>query len=217
MQPIEFSLLNTTFLLASYLLGAIPTAFVVTKLLTGKDIREHGSGNAGGTNVMRVVGKVPGIFVILVDVGKGALVLSIVMHLSKNPHLAIASGFLAVIGHIWPVYTKFQGGKGVATTFGLFFSIEPITALASVGILVFLLILTKMMSLGSMVSILCFNLLLYLIIRPSQTLIGPLKNDSAIYLIILSIIVIYKHRSNIKRIIQGKENKLSLFSKGKSK
>ena len=205
-------------LLAAYLIGSIPTAVWVGKKFFGVDIREHGSKNAGATNTFRVLGKKPGTFVLLFDVLKGWAATSLA-HVLVQEHVIspdnlvyfqLAMGLLAVIGHVFPVFAGFKGGKGVATLLGMVLAIEPQAALICIGIFIVVLLLFKYVSLGSMIGAVAFPLLLLLIpkFQPEQ----PVLN---IFSFLLAGLVIYIHRKNIDRLRHGVESKvpISLFGK----
>ena len=205
-------------MLAAYLIGSIPTAVWVGKKFFGVDIREHGSKNAGATNTFRVLGKKPGTFVLLFDVLKGwaatslahVLVQELVISPDNLVYYQLAMGLLAVIGHVFPVFAGFKGGKGVATLLGMVLAIEPQAALICIGIFIVVLLLFKYVSLGSMIGAVAFPLLLLLIpkFQPEQ----PVLN---IFAFLLAGLVIYTHRKNIDRLRHGVESKvpISLFGK----
>lgn len=206
------------FLIAAYFIGAIPTAIWYGRIFHSTDIRQHGSGNAGATNVMRTFGKKAGIIVLLIDIGKGSLGVLlpfIVTQLAGIPvhyrfswlfNAELAFGLAAALGHIYPIYEKFKGGKGVATLFGVILAISPLSALASVISFVILFILTKRVSIGSILSGLVFTVA-YILLNT------PLFAGDYLMVIIYPILIIYTHRSNIKRILAGTEPKLSLGKK----
>jgi len=208
-------LIIIAFLLAAYLLGAIPTAVWVGKSFYGIDVRQHGSGNAGATNTFRVLGKKPGAFVMLVDILKGwaatslagFLVMLEVISPEKLILFKIIMGILAVIGHIFPVYVGFKGGKGVATLMGMVLAIQPVAALICLGIFIVVLLISKYVSLGSMLAALAFPLLLlFPRFHPDEPLL-------IVFGFILSLLVILTHKKNINRLLQGQESKIYILKK----
>jgi glycerol-3-phosphate acyltransferase PlsY len=199
--------------LLSYLLGSIPTAIWYGDRYHGIDIRQHGSGNAGATNTFRVLGKKAGSIVLFVDALKGFAAASLATVLytfnlvdwQTCVTLKILFGFLAIIGHLLPVFCDFKGGKGVATTLGMVIALHPQAALVSS--LVFLLVFgfSHYVSLGSMVTSLVFPLLLQF---------GVFGKELPILIyfgFIISFLVIFTHRKNIGRIISGTENRMYLI------
>ncbi|NIR49558.1 glycerol-3-phosphate 1-O-acyltransferase PlsY [candidate division KSB1 bacterium] len=199
-------------ILLSYLVGSFPTSIVVGRMLRRIDIREHGSANAGGTNVFRVLGWKPGLFVAAVDIGKGILATLVVSRIRIDPiplplevvHVQLIAGVCAVIGHIWTVLAKFKGGKGVATGAGLIIALFPWAALICFFVFVTLVLTTRYVSLGSLVATLCFPLALLVLDR----MLGQSVPSSLyIFSICVSGLIFYTHRSNIRRLINGTENR----------
>lgn len=198
-------------------MGAIPTAVWVGKKFYGVDVRQHGSGNAGATNTFRVLGKKPGTFVMLFDIFKGWAATSlagILVMLEAIPEeklvlFKLILGALAVIGHIFPVYVGFKGGKGVATLMGMVLAVHLPAALICLAIFVFVLLLTRYVSLSSMIAAVAFPLLLLLPpFYPNEPLL-------LIFGVLLSVMVVFTHKKNIGRLLQGQESKanISLFKK----
>jgi acyl phosphate:glycerol-3-phosphate acyltransferase len=183
----------------SYLIGAISFSIIFTKRIKKVDIREYGSGNAGATNTMRVLGKGPAIAVLLLDVLKGvaAILIAEAFHLSEWG--IVLSGFFAIVGHVWPIYYRFKGGKGVATTIGVFMMISFLPTLIAGIVTILVIAITRYVSLGSLILILVTPILAYFFhAPPSFTIVG----------LILFLISAYKHRENIRRLLKGTENKL---------
>lgn len=200
--------------ISAYLLGSIPTAVWVGKAWYDIDVREHGSKNAGATNTFRVLGKKPGIVVLLIDVAKGALAVSIPLLLvnfvdlqlaEHQDHLQIVAAVCAVLGHIFPVFAGFRGGKGVATSLGIIIGIQPLSAAICFGVFLIVFILSKFVSLGAIVASVCFPIIVY-ILHPEST-------EMQIFSLILGTAVILAHRKNIKRLVKGEESKMNLFKK----
>lgn len=185
-------------IILAYLLGSIPSGLIVGKLFFQTDIREHGSGNLGGTNTFRVLGKKAGIAVTLADVLKGtlAVTLPIIFNLPEiNP---LILGVSAVIGHMYPVFANFRGGKAVATSGGLFLGINPIVFLIVLLCFLVTLLITKYVSLSSMITGI-IGIITTIIMQEYELLVVA---------VILTIFIFYRHRANIKRIINKTEPKI---------
>jgi glycerol-3-phosphate acyltransferase PlsY len=197
----------------SYLLGSIPSAVWVGQAFYGIDVRHYGSGNAGATNTFRVLGKKAGVGVLLMDVIKGftaaCLVnylpeVSPVFHKTQYINLQLLFGLSAVLGHLFPVFANFKGGKGIATLFGMLIAIHFISALACLGIFVFILFATRFVSLSSISAAIMF---------PIQ-LIWIFKRDEQLFIafgVCAALLVILTHRKNINRLLTGNENKARLL------
>ncbi len=197
----------------SYLVGSIPTAIIYGRLARGIDIRQHGSGNAGATNVFRVLGWKAGLLVLLIDMGKGLIatlfIYSIALgSLSLSPELLkIIAGLTAVFGHIWTVFAHFKGGKGVGTGAGMIIGIIPGAVLAGIIVFVIVVGLTRYVSLGSMLASLTIPL--YLLVK--KLIVGdPVSITLLIFGLFIPMLIIFTHRSNIGRLMVGTENKISL-------
>ena len=189
----------------SYLIGAIPTAYIITRVLSGKDIRKIGSGNVGATNALRVLGKLPGIIVLAVDILKGlAAVTILAAFISSKITLPIEStkalfGLFAVTGHIFNVFLKFKGGKGVATSAGVMLGIAPPALLIGALFFITIVVVTKYVSLGSIVSS---------VIIPFFLLWTKSHYSYVVLSAILCVIIVAKHKTNIKRLLGGREGKV---------
>lgn len=184
-------------LLLAYLLGAIPTGLIVGKLFFNKDIRKFGSGNLGATNTFRVLGKKAGIFVTIFDVAKGVIPAIFPIIYDLDIH-GIWFGLAAIIGHVYPIYLKFKGGKAVATSAGVILGVNPVVFLIIAVIFFTLLFTTRMVSLTS-------------ILTSIGNFITTLFFDDIILQIIsflIMLLIIIRHSSNIKRIISGTEPKI---------
>ena len=189
--------------LISYLLGSIPFGKIVTKLLTGKDITKTGSQNIGATNVYRSVSKKAGLSVLILDGIKPIIALVIISYFFNDfyQNYKFLCFFITIVGHIFPIWLMFKGGKGVACFFGGFLIISPIPTLISMAVWIVTVKITKISSLGALLSI--FLLTSYQIVSNYGTL-----NKGTIFAIML--LIFWKHSENIKRLIQGKENKINL-------
>ncbi len=201
-------------LLIAYLIGAIPTSVIAGKLLRGIDIRKEGSGNAGATNVWRVLGWKAGVTVLTIDLGKGVLAASVIPlipfgSISIDPLLIpILCGLAAVIGHVFPIYTGFRGGKGVATAAGMLLAVAPIPVGIGVGIFGLTLLLFGRVSLGSLVGALSVPLTIALLNRYTAL------HYHSLLLALTSALVLFifiTHRGNITRLLRGTERSLPRF------
>lgn len=197
----------------AYLLGSIPTAVWVGRKRYGIDVREHGSKNAGATNTFRVLGKKAGIVVLTIDILKGFVAVSLPFIFTSLAwtdnhliHLKIVCGVIAVLGHIFPIYAKFDGGKGVATSMGIIIGIHPLGALLIASIFLLVFIASKYVSLGAICASLSFPLALYFLFHEQNTAL-------IIFSIIISATVISLHHKNINRLLHGEEGKMNLFKK----
>ena len=204
----------TGFLMA-YMIGSIPTSVWYGMANCGIDVRDHGSGNAGATNTFRVLGKKAGSIVMAIDILKGYLATSLIfvfMYLevdfteSQFVQIQLLYGMGAVLGHIFPLYAGFRGGKGVATLLGMILAINIWAALACVGVFLVVFLISKYVSLGSMLAGLSFPLLLlipkFYQYSPSKVLIG--------FGFFLFAMLVFTHRKNIRRLIDGEENKANI-------
>ena len=201
-----FSLAATIVCLASYLLGSIPFGFLLAKLFGRTDVRTAGSGNIGATNVLRVAGPAAGILTLLLDAGKGWLsvwIASRVLHADSG--IIVAGGFLALVGHCFPVWLRFRGGKGVATAAGVFLALCPKALLAALILFALVVWYSRYVSLGSLVAAAAIPLLVYLLWAPhfAPPIIVTLGG------IAIALLVIYQHRANIGRLIRGEEPQFS--------
>lgn len=203
-------------MLLAYLIGAIPTAVWVGKWFYGKDVRDFGSGNAGATNTFRVLGKKAGSFVMAFDTFKGFLATSLPVFLSEYAfilpenvvYFQLVFGVLAVLGHIFPVYVGFRGGKGVATVLGMVLALHLGASLAAISVFLVVLLAFRYVSVGSMTAAISFPLFLAFVPNFKQ------ENPTLlIFSIIIALLIIWTHRTNIQKLRNGTENKANLFSK----
>lgn len=191
-------------IISSYLYGSIPFALVIGKLFYKTDVREHGSGNLGGSNTGRVLGKGAGLACIVLDASKALLVVLVTKYLSLllgiNPDIAYICAVVCVLGHCYPIFAKFKGGKAVSTAIGYFLAVNPIGAVIVLLVFLIMLKLTKYVSLSSMVGASSVLLVTPLLSMP---LTGKISN----FLIVG--ILIYRHKENIKRLKNREENKIN--------
>ncbi|MGB9839680.1 glycerol-3-phosphate 1-O-acyltransferase PlsY [Thermovenabulum sp.] len=186
------------FALLSYLFGSISFAYIICKKYYGIDIRKYGSGNPGTTNVLRTVGTRAAALVYIADFLKGFLAVMI-GRLFGGPIFGVFCGLFAIIGHDFSLFLGFNGGKGIATSMGVGFAVSPLAALLSTLAGVAVIFLTRYVSLGSITGITLFPIFLGIL---------GYKNLYIFYALIMAIIAVYRHKSNIKRLLEGKENKL---------
>ena len=203
----------------AYLIGSISFSVIISKKMAGFDVREKGSGNAGSTNMLRSVGKKAAGITLLCDILKGVVAILIAILLgnifkdSNKELLLQIAGIAVVLGHTFPIFFGFKGGKGVATSLGILLMSNWQIGLICLVFGVVLIILTRMVSLGSCMAAILFPVLT-LFINEHYTVLTEGKNGNVyfIYSVIMAIIVLYNHRSNIKRILNGTENKI-IFKK----
>ena len=188
---------------ACYLIGSLPSGYLAGKWFAGIDLRETGSGSTGATNVLRHVGKGPALAVFIIDVGKGAAAVLIAKALSLGETLQVAAGLTALIGHIWPVWLRWKGGKAVATGLGMLLGLSWPVGLASLGIFLTSITFSRIVSLSSITAAFCLPFLIFL------SSIGNTFNPMFFLVGILAMIMIlWRHRSNIQRLIKGTEPKI---------
>jgi glycerol-3-phosphate acyltransferase PlsY len=197
-------------MIAAYLFGSIPTSVWWGRAFHGVDVREHGSRNAGATNTFRVLGWRAGVPVLLIDILKGFLPVRLLPNLSGlDPDTApwmwfrVALVVAAVLGHLYPVFARFQGGKGVATSLGGVLAVHPGAAAICIGVFALVFLLSRYVSLGSLCAALSFPLAVVLVYHETNAVkIG--------FAILLCLLVFYTHRQNIGRLLRGEENRMSL-------
>lgn len=209
-------------ILLAYLVGSIPTSIIISKLVKGIDIRDYGSGNAGGTNVFRVLGWKYGVLTIILDALKGALAVVVVARLffgdfpitNATPFddftlVQIIAGIAAVIGHIWTVFAGFRGGKGIATALGFLITVITVDMLLAIAVFIIVVSLSRYISLGSISA--AVSVPLILIIRENVFGVHIQGYNTILpFIIAVSLLVIYTHRTNIIRLINGNENRITL-------
>lgn len=192
MNPLLLALLG-------YLIGSIPFSFLVARGFGVRDVRTVGSGNVGATNVMRAAGKGPGILALILDGSKGALAVMAAGRLSSSEVAVCLSGLSAVIGHLFPVWLGFRGGKGVATGAGLFLPLAPAALGAAAGVFILTIAAFRYVSLASIVASLCLPVAACLLGAGSTVTVTAL---------LVALMVVAKHRANIGRLFRGEEPKL---------
>jgi glycerol-3-phosphate acyltransferase PlsY len=201
-------LLTLTAFTIAYILGSIPTAIWAGRVFRGIDIREHGSGNAGAANAIRVLGWKTGVPVLLIDMAKGwlAAMLPVFFGLAEPDtalitNLQIGTGLTAILGHIFPVFAKFRGGKGVATAAGVLLAVHPLLTLSCLGVFLIVFLITRIVSVSSMSAGIAFPILLFVLFDTPSLIFR-------IFSIFVAIALLITHKNNIKRLIKGEEKKL---------
>lgn len=208
----EYILTIVGLAILAYLLGSIPSAVWIGRLLHDVDVREHGSGNAGATNTFRVLGKKAGIIVMAMDILKGLAAASLILLLGDQVekesftyvNLQLLFGFLAVIGHLFPVFAQFRGGKGIATLFGMILAIHYPSGLLCLGLFLIVLYITRYVSLGSILAAISFPIGLVYIFHEKTPLFVA-------FAITAALLVILTHQKNIKKLVKGTESKANIL------
>lgn len=196
--------------LAAYVLGSIPFGLIFAKVFGGADIRKSGSGNIGATNVTRVVGPLAGILTLILDIAKGAGAVMLAEKLSNDGATwMMVAAFAALAGHCFPVWLKFKGGKGVATAAGVFLMLSPLACLAALILFLLVVIFWRYVSLGSVSAAAAMPLLIYFLWAPRHA--PPLA--VTVGALAASLLIIYKHRGNLQRLVEGAEPKFSFPTK----
>ena len=204
--PVTFLVIS----IAGYLLGSVPFGLILAKIFGGRDVRTAGSGNIGATNVARVAGPFAGILTLLLDVAKGAGAVLLAALFSQGSTLwMMVAGLCALVGHCFPVWLKFRGGKGVATAAGVFIVMNPMAFLGAIAVFLLVVAVTRYVSLGSICAAMAMPVLVYFLPAAHVPLCIVFVGALA-----AAILIIYKHSANIQRLVRGEEPK---FSFGKKK
>ena len=194
--------MNIFLIILSYLLGSLPTGFLVGKYLKDIDLRTIGSGSTGATNVLRNIGKWPALFVFIIDVGKGLFAVKIAQFYTDQAFIEVIAGISAIAGHIWPIWLKGKGGKAVATGLGMFLALSWKVGLASLGIFLIVLAKNKFVSLASISAAILLPVFMFFYL-------DNFLHSYFFVSLIVSLLVIWKHRTNIKRLLNGEESKIN--------
>ncbi|MCX7568947.1 glycerol-3-phosphate 1-O-acyltransferase PlsY [Tumebacillus sp. DT12] len=198
-------------ILIGYLLGSISFSMIIGRYFAGIDIRDHGSGNAGATNTLRVLGPKWAATVLLLDLMKGVFAVLIARWIGATDTFVVLTGVAVIAGHNWPLFFNFRGGKGVATTIGVMFSLLPLEATAAAIIGLIVLAFTRYVSLGSMV----FATLIPLLIVLAETMFDwEISRAYLVFSVVAAVMTIWRHRANIGRIAKGNESKLGAKRQG---
>jgi len=201
------------FIFLAYLIGSIPTALIISKRFFGVDIRDYGSGNMGATNTFRVLGSNYGTVVMLFDILKGMLAVSLYnflpYYLRNNTlydrtNLMVGLGMAAVVGHIFPLFARFRGGKGVATLFGMVLGIQPVIAICCTGVFLLVLFFTRYVSLSSILAGLFLPICVLWIWDDDVTMYR-------LFAVLVAVMIIFTHQKNIIRILRGDENRVPIL------
>jgi glycerol-3-phosphate acyltransferase PlsY len=191
-------------LVLAYVVGSVPTGYVIGKL-RGVDIREHGSGNIGATNTLRVLGKPAGITALVLDVGKGFVTVTVLAAIAASGRASLSEammkvllGIAAIAGHNWTVFLKFKGGKGVATSAGVFLGIAWVPVLISAAVFAVVVLGTRIVSVGSMSAA---------VVLPIAMFAFHAEREFVAFGIVAAALVLVRHRANIKRLMRGEENR----------
>ena len=193
----------------AYLIGSIPTAVWVGRKFHGIDVREHGSKNAGATNTFRVLGRKSGWFVLIIDVLKGLLA-AILPLLFKTEYddnqllfFQLSTSFVCIIGHVYPVFAQFRGGKGVATALGIIIGLNPFSA--GISLLIFLIVFFafRYVSLGAIITSIAYPFISYFIVKEDA-------KSMIVFTVLIGVLIVLSHRKNIKRLINGEESRMNL-------
>ena len=199
------------FILAAYLLGSIPTSVWIGKAFYNIDVREFGSGNAGATNTFRVLGKRAGIPVLIIDILKGSAAVALayfsgfINQSDEFINLQLGLGIAALMGHIFPLFAGFRGGKGVATILGIVICIVPVSCALSLLVFLAILFSTRIVSLSSMIGGITFPLFLNFVMGNTNPIL-------TVFSVVVAILLIITHRKNILRLLKKQESKVQLFS-----
>lgn len=187
-------------LVVAYLLGSIPFGFLLVRIFRHEDVRKQGSGNIGATNVLRSGSKTLGVLTLLLDMGKGVAAVLLAANLSGGrENTMVLSTLFVILGHIFPVWLRFRGGKGVATAFGAFLALSPWMALASFGIFLIILLLTRYVSLASILGTISYPILVLLALP---------RSESNLYRVVIcccALLILVRHEKNISRLVRGVE------------
>ena len=212
------SIYSISALILAYLCGSIPTAVWIGSAFFGVDVREYGSGNAGATNTFRVLGKKAGIPVMLIDILKGWTATNLAYFIGVSTtgaynspeymNYALALGIAAVMGHLFPIFAGFRGGKGIATLLGMILAINLPAALFCVGVFLLVLLITRYVSLGSIIAGFTYPVVV--------ALIFPISRSVIIYGMCMCLLILVTHQKNIERLLKGTESKVNLFKRKSS-
>jgi acyl phosphate:glycerol-3-phosphate acyltransferase len=198
-------------IIAAYLIGSIPTALIISKRFFGVDIRDYGSGNMGATNTFRVLGKQYGTVVMVIDILKGMAAVGLYNFLpfylhneAQATNLMIGLGLSAVVGHIFPLFAGFKGGKGVATLFGMIIAIQPVVAICCVGVFLLVLYLTRYVSLSSILASIALPICVLWIWNENELVYR-------LFAVVVALLVLFTHQKNILRLLRGGESRVPIL------
>lgn len=187
----------------AYVVGSMPWGLLIVRLLRGIDVRTYGSGSIGSTNVLRTVGKGPAALVFIADTVKGFLIVVIARQIAEDPWVHVAIAVAVIVGHIWPIFAQFRGGKGVATGLGAAAGIDPLSAIVGLAAFVPIVWVTRLVSLGSVIGV-----LIVVIILVISGAFGAIPAQYLWFGVIVGVLIVGGHRENIKRLKHGSERRL---------
>ncbi|MCK9557410.1 MAG: glycerol-3-phosphate 1-O-acyltransferase PlsY [Candidatus Cloacimonetes bacterium] len=200
-------------LILAYFLGSIPIGLLVARIFYHRDIRKEGSGNIGATNALRQFGTKVGVFVLIMDMMKGVGAVLLARHFWGLAHpLVSVCGLLVILGHVFSIWLKFKGGKGVATAAGVFAALAPMSLIIAVLVFILVVVRSRYVSLGSILAAVVFAICTYL-----MELLSP-KPDWGLLILtaLIVLMIVFRHIENIKRLVKGEENKISFSKRGRS-
>ena len=207
------NVINVTALLIAYMLGSIPSAVWIGKLFYGIDIREYGSGNAGATNTFRILGKKAGVPVLFIDILKGYAAVQLALFFGNYlpdtqqfVNFKLTLGVAALLGHIFPVFAGFRGGKGIATLLGILSGVHPAAALVCAGVFIITLFLSGYVSLSSMISAIAFPVIIMFVYNETMKSLN-------VFSMFVAILVLITHQKNIERLLRGDESKAAFLKR----
>lgn len=200
------------FIILAYLIGSIPTALWIGRSFHGVDVREHGSNNAGATNTFRVLGRKSGWFVLTIDILKGLIASSLPLIFAKDYSynqlllFQISTSIVCILGHIFPIFAQFRGGKGVASSLGIIIGLNPASACISLLIFLVIFLIFRYVSLGAIIASITYPFVSYFIVKEESSLM-------IIFTTLLGLLVVFAHRKNIRRLMNGVESKMNLLNR----
>jgi glycerol-3-phosphate acyltransferase PlsY len=195
-------LIKLLYIVVTYLCSSIPFAYIIAKVNGKVDIRSVGSGNSGATNVFREIGKYAGAITLIADILKGFIPVYFAAFIDNSSYYSVAVAATAMTGHMFTIFLKFKGGKGVATGLGVFSALMPLPSLIALAIFGLVFVFSRYVSLGSICAVISLPLISYFL---GYTI------EFVIFTFVTALLIIYKHRANIKRLIERSENKLRIF------
>jgi len=200
--------MTNLFLLLAYFIGAIPSSVWIGKKFYNLDVREHGSGNAGATNTFRVIGKKAGVIVLLLDILKAWFATAVLSSMANNQSIdyMLALGLVAVLGHVFPIYIGFRGGKGIASLLGVIIAIHPLASLYSIIVFITTLLISRFVSLSSILAACAFPVLIIVYFQNTH-------KSLIIFSLMVAVLVIFTHKKNIERLFNKEESKVVLSKK----
>lgn len=200
--------MTNLFLLLAYFIGAIPSSVWIGKKFYNLDVREHGSGNAGATNTFRVIGKKAGVIVLLLDILKAWFATTVLSSMADNQSIdyMLALGLVAVLGHVFPIYIGFRGGKGIASLLGVIIAIHPLASLYSIMVFITTLLISRFVSLSSILAACVFPVLIIVHFQSTH-------KSLIIFSLMVAVLVIFTHKKNIERLFSKEESKVVLTNK----